>query len=344
MVCAEIASIFRPQKGSIVKSKKGFTLIELLVVIAIIAVLVSLLLPAVQQAREAARKTQCKNNLKQLGLAIHNYESSYGMFPPSRINLSSPVFQQTWQVMVLPQLDQGPAYNNYNFNVNWYDTINDSVTTIKLPVMICPTSSASPETPVSTLVQSVTNNTRTVSPNWGRCDYGAINAIRNSVLTLNGLPSANTKDIFGAFGRGPSGVKIAQVTDGLSNTMLVGECSGRSQQFISGKPSLNPSSGLSFGTNSTQDGWGWADINSGISIDGSDTTGIINKTSNNGTVTGSGKCWINCTNDGEMYSFHTGGNMILLADGSVRFLGQNIDGKTLAALATRGNGDIVGEF
>ena len=87
-----------------VKSRRGFTLIELLVVIAIIAVLVSLLLPAVQQSREAARRAQCKNNLKQLGLALWNYESSYKVFPMEKITFGA--VSQTWTLMILPQLDQ----------------------------------------------------------------------------------------------------------------------------------------------------------------------------------------------------------------------------------------------
>src|SRR5262245_56958626 len=104
-------------------NRRGFTLIELLVVIAIIGILVSLLLPAVQQAREAARRTQCRNNLKQLGLALHNYHDVGQQFPPGSVNEGSPAGgtaygrppRTTYVVHILPYLDQAPVYNNVDF-------------------------------------------------------------------------------------------------------------------------------------------------------------------------------------------------------------------------------------
>lgn len=326
---------------------RGFTLIELLVVIAIIAILIALLLPAVQQAREAARRTQCRNNMKQMGLALHNYESTFRVFPPSRINLSGPTFQVSWQVMCLPYLDQTPMYNLYNSNLNWWDPANDAVTTTTLPMFMCPSVPPSaPNAGVTTIVSALTSGTRTVAPNWGRNDYGSCNAVRNSVFVLSGLPTTGTKDTFGAMGRGPAGVSIAQITDGTSNTMAIAEDAGRATQYLTGnKPGLNPRVGnIAYGTEFTADGWGWADINSGFSLDGSDPAGIQNNTANNGSFTGTGTCWMNCTNDSEMYGFHVGGVMILMADGAVRFISQNLDGKVISALGTRGQGDITGEF
>ena len=128
--------------------RQGFTLIELLVVIAIIAILISLLLPAVQSAREAARRVQCTNNLKQLGLALHNYHSAVGSFPmASTTAYSDPGVQTTWgtwgaQSLMLPYLEQAPLYNAINFDwTNWYDVgnpINSTAWNMNLQAFICP--------------------------------------------------------------------------------------------------------------------------------------------------------------------------------------------------------------
>ena len=128
--------------------RKGFTLIELLVVIAIIAVLIALLLPAVQAAREAARRAQCSNNLKQLGVALHNYHSAVGSFPMgSAIAYSDPGVQTSWgtwsaQSLMLPYLEQTPVYNSINFDwTNWYDVgapINSTAWNMNVLSFYCP--------------------------------------------------------------------------------------------------------------------------------------------------------------------------------------------------------------
>src|SRR5512137_843597 len=128
-------------------SRRGFTLVELLVVIAIIGVLVALLLPAVQAAREAARRMSCSNNLKQIGLALHNYEGTYRVLPPSRIDINLPRFQQSWVSLALPFIEQGTIHAKYNFGNNWYDPINDPLTTARLSVMLCPSVPSARELP-----------------------------------------------------------------------------------------------------------------------------------------------------------------------------------------------------
>ncbi|RLS35937.1 MAG: DUF1559 domain-containing protein [Planctomycetota bacterium] len=328
---------------------RGFTLIELLVVIAIIAVLIALLLPAVQQAREAARRSQCKNNLKQMGLALHNYESTFTMFPASRIDLNPPRFQKSWVTSCLPYMDQAPLYNLYNANVPWYDPTNDQATTTILSTVRCPSAVSGASLPSSALYTAITNSLRSDTPAWGVSDYGSVNAVRNGLNVASGGTSwAPLKEKDGGLGRGPNGVRLAQISDGLSNTMLVGEDAGRPSLYIKQKPAMNPKSGAVSGTPWTKDGWGWADINNGFSLDGSAENGINNDTSSSGVVTNSsgaiGKCYINCSNDSEMYSFHTGGSHVLMGDGAVRFLSANIDGQTLVALGTRDGGEVVGEF
>src|SRR5215470_12534143 len=120
----------RSRKTASSKDRAGFTLIELLIVIAIIAILIGLLLPAVQQAREAARRTQCRNNLKQIGLALHNYESTFSCFPAGGIedgNTGSSGLGASGLTLVLPYLDQSNSYNLYNFSEHYSSTYNRSV-------------------------------------------------------------------------------------------------------------------------------------------------------------------------------------------------------------------------
>lgn len=149
----------------------------------------------------------------------------------------------------------------------------------------------------------------------------------------------------GGLGRGPGGTRIRDITDGTSNTILIGEDAGRPRVYIGRQPGTNPRTGnVAFGTPFTADGWGWADINGGFSVDGANSAGLQNNTSGGGNTTIVGTCSMNCTNDSEMYSFHVGGAQTLLADGSVRFLSENIAGSSLVALITLQQGDIVGEF
>ncbi len=327
-----------------VSVRRAFTLVELLVVIAIIGVLVALLLPAVQAAREAARRMSCSNNLKQIGLALHNYEGSHGVLPPSRIDISSPRFQQSWVSLALPYIEQGTIHSQYNFGTNWYDPINDPLTTTRVPTMLCPSSPSGRLVPTSSLYSAVTNGQRSDQPRWGYADYGSVNAVRNAFIVASGLPSINQRDALGALGRGPAGVTFAELLDGTSNTILIAEVAGRPTQFVGRKPSLNPRAGnIAFGSPYTADGWGWADINAGFSVDGANSAGVQNATASNGAPTIVGNCVMNCTNDSEIYGFHPGGAMVVMGDGSVRFLSQTISGRSLVALITRDMNDVSQE-
>ena len=148
------------------RSSRGFTLIELLVVIAIIAVLIALLLPAVQAAREAARRINCTSNLKQIGVALHNYVSAVGVFPPGYVSAINPTVLDAcnqdaenqhgvdlgagwaWGSMILPYLEQGPLYNSINFNLSVAFHDNDTCSLTSLSVYLCPSDPGPSTVPV----------------------------------------------------------------------------------------------------------------------------------------------------------------------------------------------------
>jgi len=222
--------------------RRGFTLIELLVVIAIIAVLIALLLPAVQAAREAARRAQCSNNLKQLGLGLHNYESANNIFPSGTIYnvnvppCTSPGFgnscQNTpWFLMMLPYIEQGPLYNSFNASIGMEGvqmaglpggfTINSTVFTTKIATFQCPSDNISTYALSGLFGLGWQASKGNYGINWGNTDQGQ--AILGGKFT--GTPSLFLQSPFGVSrtGNGPFNCRIASVTDGTSNTVFVSE-------------------------------------------------------------------------------------------------------------------------
>lgn len=348
--------------------RRGFTLIELLVVIAIIAVLIALLLPAVQQAREAARRSQCKNNLKQIGLAMHNYLESFQQFPAMRQTGTIPAgVHHGWGVKILPYVDQGPIYNLFDFTRPWYQgpadtpsSNNLTASQTKLQVYRCPTAPdrdamAAPNPTTVVLDAPFTTNPSTTSDpdsapvrKTAASDYSAFfggGGYGLPLLDNNGAILSVTGIEFTL----QTYRKIAGITDGTTNTLMIAEAAGRPYHYIKGKQQSGPSafgSGIASVTAPYADrkytqppwsDWGSGPANAFAFYDSSGIEGRVAV----GTTPG---CAVNCNNVAGIYAFHTGGSHALLCDGSVRFLSSSISSVTVSRLLFINDGEVVGEF
>ncbi|MGL6072608.1 MAG: DUF1559 domain-containing protein [Fimbriiglobus sp.] len=302
--------------------RRAFTLIELLVVIAIIAVLIGLLLPAVQKVREAAARMSCQNKLKQIGLALHNYEATLGKFPASNTTAAP---WHGWPAQVLPYLEQESVRNIYVPSSSWYELPNEPARMAKVSTFLCPSANGG----------RVGSSAVTGAPgspfNGAAWDYTNISVVALPLLAYLNYPDPASHTTIWRGVMSSTGSSIAQISDGLSNTLLISEDANRPEYWVKGRQRSDLTPPFGGGGVGVVTGGVWADHQKGFGIEGTSADGL----------TLVGECAINCTNAYEIYSFHPGGANAALADGSVRYLRESITIRTLAALSTRAGGETL---
>lgn len=291
----------------------AFTLVELLVVIAIIGVLVALLLPAVQAAREAARRMQCKNNLKQLALASQNFHATFDHFPYARTKPTT-VY---WGAQLLPYVEQNPLADIYRYDAHYNSVENAEAVKYPLSFHICPTAPDNPRFDLN--VPKVTGQPYAIS------DYTAVNSVQSSLWTGANpvITTPQPASTAGIFSGSNVPTRISDILDGTSNTLMFVECAGRPDLWQAGKKIPNKNVILG----------GWAANNLSV-MRGYTADGTSNP----------GPCMINCSNFYAVNSFHSGIANVALADGSTRSLNAKADVNVIVALMTMAGGEVIGDY
>jgi len=311
-------------------SRHAFTLIELLVVIAIIAVLIGLLVPAVQRVREAANRMACQNNLKQLGLALHGFHDTNQVFPASGWTTAGPGNPAGkyvgWRALTLPFIEQENLQKLYNFDLHWWEGTNPTAGAVVVKSYLCPSAAGRKE--VTSAIAKSPRPALTLTNPIAPTDYEAIMGVQPASINPHlGAAFYNAGNRFSVMSRN-SRTRMGDILDGTTTTIMVVECSSRPQVIRVGiaQPGLNNDQGI-----------GWVDSEGPFSLDGASSSGGQEGCG----ATGGCTFTMNRRNDNEPFSFHGGGSNCLFADGHVSFVRESLSLTNFAALCTMAAGEVV---